>query len=206
MSAFVQHVRQLLTEETVMSIGGSLTAMEEVIQQAVPLEAMDPQDDLHVPIHLMSIHRPAVARTRGSAAHADATALIPLDLPGQLPSGGTDFTTEMAAWARSLADDARTPRLDDLHAPEGPAVGLLIVVGRRAFGPVEIRRQRVVLAVLANGTVLRIVRSRGEAMVRRSRGTVVAARDELAAALWRIGQALHAFPGDEPPLPTARPR
>ncbi|MFF2620110.1 hypothetical protein [Kitasatospora sp. NPDC058046] len=206
MTVFDDHVRSLLTKKGVASIGRALIAFEEGIQQTAPLEGMRAQDEERTPIKLMTICRPdnAIRYFPGVEPGEMPTAFVELVPPGRLPSGSTTFPTDMIDYAWSLVDDARTPRLDILGVPEGPTVGVLITVGRRALGLDGPLRQRVLFAVLADGTTFGIVRTHGEPTPRRSSKHIATISHDLMSALWLVGRALHVFPARIPPAPAVR--
>ncbi|MFE7532227.1 hypothetical protein ACFU7Y_42000 [Kitasatospora sp. NPDC057542] len=201
MTVFDDHVRSLLTKEGVASIGRALIAFEEGIQQTAPLEEMRVEDDEQAPIKLMTICRPdnAFRYFPGVEPGESPTAFVDLVLPGRFPSGSSTFPADMTAYARSLAHDARTPRLDVLGVPEGPTVGVLIVVGRWAFDLDGSRRQRALFAVLADGTTFGIARTHGEPTPGRFSKHIATSSHDLMSALWLVGRALHVFPAHTPP-------
>uniref|UniRef100_UPI002F90A5F1 hypothetical protein n=1 Tax=Kitasatospora sp. NBC_01519 TaxID=2903576 RepID=UPI002F90A5F1 len=206
MTVFDDHVRSLLTEEGVASIGSALIAFEEVIQQTAPLEEMRVAEEEKAPITLMTVCRPdnAIRCFPGVEPGESATAFVDLVLPGRFPSGSSTFPADMTAYARSLAHDARTPRLDTFGGPEGPTVGVLVVIGRRAFDLDGPRRQRALFAVLADGTTFGIVRTHGEPTPRRFSKHIAVISDDLVSALWLVGRALHVFPARTSPAPDVR--
>ncbi|MFJ1936673.1 hypothetical protein ACIOGZ_28940 [Kitasatospora sp. NPDC088160] len=204
MTPFAAHVRALLTDETTADIGAVLIELEKTVQQATPLEAIGPLNESDVLPRLMRICRPdpETHRFQGIQPGAELTAVGDLELPGRIPGSGISFPDDMLAYARSLADNVRTPRLDSLDAVEGTTVGVLLIVGCLIVGPVGRNRQRALFAVLADGTVFSIVRTQGQNALWKGRHHIATSRHDLLSALWRIGQAVRVFP-TVTPLPPA---